>query len=73
MQVATGPVVGGKVVLQGDPLPRSTVVTLITREGGERFVVLRAFEAELLGSIVEADRAGSVPAGDIFRRLRRQA
>lgn len=39
MQVATGTVVGGKVVFEGDPLPEGAVVTILVREAEETFEV----------------------------------
>jgi hypothetical protein len=39
MQLATGTVVGGKVVVEGDPLPEGTVVTILARESDETFEV----------------------------------
>jgi hypothetical protein len=37
MQLATGTVVGGKVVVEGDPLPEGTIVTILARESDETF------------------------------------
>ena len=71
MQLATGTVVGGKIVIDGDPLPEGAVVTILAREEHETFVVPPEMEAELLESIAEADRGETISADELLRRLRR--
>lgn len=73
MQLTTGAVVGGKLVVEGDPLPEGTVVTILTRETDEPFAVPPELEAELLESTAEADRGDTIPADKLLSRLRRQA
>jgi hypothetical protein len=70
MVITSGRVVGGKIVVDGDPLPEGTSVTVLTREGDESFVLDAAAEAELLESIAEADRGDVVPADEVLRALR---
>ncbi|MBK9136597.1 MAG: hypothetical protein IPM15_20185 [Betaproteobacteria bacterium] len=70
MKVATGTVVGGKVVLQGEPLPEGMVVTVLAREAGDTFAVPAELEPELLASMEEADRGDTVPAEELIERLR---
>ena len=70
MVITSGRVVGGKVVVDGDPLPEGTTVTVLTREGDESFILDAAAEAELLESIAEGDRKDVVPADDVLRALR---
>jgi hypothetical protein len=70
MQLATGTVVGGKIVIEGEPLPEGTVVTILARENDETFFVPPELEAELLESMAEAERGETVPAGELLRRLR---
>jgi hypothetical protein len=72
MQLATGTVVGGKIVVQGDPLPDGTVVTILVRESTETFEVPPELEAELLESIAEAERGETVSAEKLLQRLRRR-
>jgi hypothetical protein len=72
MQLATGTVVGGKIVVQGDPLPDGTVVTILVRESTETFEVPPELEAELLESIAEAERGETVSAEELLQRLRRR-
>lgn len=71
MQVTTGIVVDGKVVVEGDPLPDGTVVTIIARDAEETFEVPPELEAELLESIAQADRGETLPADEVIERLRR--
>ncbi len=70
MVITSGRVVEGKIVVDGDPLPEGTTVTVLTREGDESFVLDAAAEAELLESIAEANRGDVVPAEDVLRALR---
>ena len=70
MVITSGRVVEGKIVVEGDPLPEGTTVTVLTREADESFVLDAAAEAELLESIAEANRGDVVPAEDVLRALR---
>jgi hypothetical protein len=70
MRITTGRVVGGKIVVDGEPLPDGAVVTVLAREPGETFEVDAADEAELLESMAEGDRGETVPAAEVLRRLR---
>jgi hypothetical protein len=71
MQVTIGIVVDGKVVVEGDPLPDGTVVTIIARDAEETFEVPPELEAELLESIAQADRGETISADEVIERLRR--
>ncbi len=73
MQLVTGTVVGGKVVVEGDPLPEGAVVTILAREADETFEVPPELEAELLESIAQADRGETISAEQMLERLRRIA
>jgi hypothetical protein len=73
MQLATGTVVDGKIVLQGEPLPNGTVVTVLARESNETFEVPPELEAELIESIAEAQRGETVSAEELLQRLRRRS
>ena len=70
MKVATGTVVGGKVVLQGEPLPEGMIVTVLAREAGDTFEISADLEPELVESLAEADRGETIPADELLRRLR---
>lgn len=71
MQLTTGTVVDGKVVLEGDPLLDGTVVTVLAREADETFEVPAELEAELLESIAQADLGETISAEELLARLRR--
>lgn len=70
MKVATGKVVEGRVVVEGEPLEEGATVTVLARESDERFEATAEQEAELLASIAEAERGETVPAGELLRELR---
>ena len=71
MQLATGTVIDGKVVLEGATLAEGTVVTVIARDSEETFDLPPELDAELAASIAEADRGETVTAAELFERLRR--
>jgi hypothetical protein len=73
MQLATGIVIDGKIVLEGTSLPEGTVVTVLARDSSEAFELPKELEAELAASIAEADRGEIVSAAELFERLRRIA
>ena len=71
MQIASGTIVGGKVIVEGLSLPEGTVVTILAR-GDEAAVRLPPDqEAELLEAIDDADREEGISADELFARLRR--
>ena len=73
MQLATGTGVAGKIVVEGEPLPDGTVVTILAREADETFEIPPELEADLLASMAEADRGETVPADEVLTRLRRKS
>ena len=71
MHIASGTIVGGKVVVEGLSLPEGTVVTVLAR-GDEAAVRLPPQqEAGLLEALDEADREEGISAEEMFVRLRR--
>ena len=70
MKLATGTVVGGKVVLEGQPFPDGMVVTVLAKESGDTFEVPADLEAELIESLAEADRGETITAEELLHRLR---
>jgi len=71
MKVATGRVVGGKVVLEGEPLAEGSVVTVVAREDEETFEVSAEEERALLEAIARADRGQVVSWEELREQLRR--
>src|SRR5712691_1149278 len=72
MQLATGTVAGGKIVVEGDPLPEGTVVTILARDEESPVKLTPAEEAELLDALDEADREEGISAEELFDRLRKR-
>jgi dihydroxyacetone kinase-like predicted kinase len=71
MQIASGIIVGGKVVVEGLSLPEGTVVTVLA-QGDEVAVKLAPKqEADLMDALDEADREEGISAEELFARLRR--
>ena len=56
MQVITGTVVDGRVVVQGAALPEGALVTVLTRGANESFTLSAEDEDELLEALAEIDR-----------------
>lgn len=71
MKVATGRVVGGKVVLEGEPLAEGAVVTVVARDDEDSFDVCAEEERGLLDAIAQADRGQVVTWDELREQLRR--
>ena len=72
MKIATGKVVGGKVVVEGVTLEEGASVTVLARDGDGGFTLSPEEEAELLLSIAEADRGETVSAEEVLAKLARR-
>lgn len=72
MKIATGRVVGGKVVVDGMPLDEGESVTVLARDGENGFTFSPEDEAELLLSIAEADRGETISAEEVLAKLARR-
>lgn len=71
MQLATGIVVNGKVVVDGLDLPEGTTVTILTRDNEPAVKLSSDEEAELLQALDEADAEEGISAEELFVRLQR--
>ena len=71
MQVTTGTVVGGKVVVEGVPLVEGSVVTVLSREPDTPFALTAEDEEELLAAISEIERGDFVSAEELLDSLRK--
>ena len=69
MQVATGTVVNGKVVLEGVPLAEGARVTVLTRGADESFSLTEAQEDALLASLDEIERGQYVSLEELIATL----
>ena len=72
MRVATGRVVDGKVLLEGEPLAEGAVVTVVARDDDDTFDVSPEEERALLEAIAQADR-GQVVSWEALREQLRRA
>ena len=70
MQVTTGTVVGGRVVVEGVPLVEGSLVAVLSREADEPLALSAEDEAELLAAMVEIDRGEFVSAEELLESLR---
>ena len=71
MKVATGTVVDGKVVVEGEALAEGSTVTVVLREDNETFELTSDDEAELLESIAAIERGEFISGEQLLERLRR--
>jgi len=71
MQIATGKVVAGQVVVEGLTLSEGEVVTVLTREAEAAVQLSPVEEEELLEAIAEADTGRTISAEELFSRLSR--
>ncbi len=69
MQVATGTVVNGKIVLEGVSLTEGAVVTVVTRGSDESFLLTEAQENELLAAMTEIERGEYVSLEELLQSL----
>lgn len=73
MQLTTGKVVDGKIVVEGAQLPEGAVVTIISSGAGERFSLTTEQEDQLLASIAEIERGESVTLEELVSALPKQS
>lgn len=69
MQVATGTVVNGKIVLEGVPLAEGAVVTVVSRGTDESFSLTTSQEDELIAAMAEIERGEYVSLENILKSL----
>lgn len=69
MQVATGTVVDGKIVVEGIPLAEGAVVAIVTRGADESFSLTEAQENELLAAMAEIERGEYVTLEELLQSL----
>jgi hypothetical protein len=69
MQIASGRVIDGRVVVVGE-LPEGVEVTLLALDGEETFEVDAELEAVLLESIAQGRRGETISAEALIREMR---
>lgn len=70
MQIVTGTVVQGKVILEGVSLPEGTVVTVLAKDPEASVRLPPALQAELDESLEEADREEGMSGDELLEKLR---
>lgn len=70
MKIATGTVVSGKIVVEGDPLPEGCTVTILAPNDNGFFELGPEEEGELLTAIAEADAGDVIDGVEFLRELR---
>ena len=71
MQIASGIIVGGKIVIERLSLPEGTAVTVLARGDEDAVRLQPQQEAELIDALDDADREEGISADELFARLRR--
>jgi len=69
MVMATGKVVDGKVVVDGDPLPEGITVAIYYEDEADDFHLSPEQLAQLDEAIAQADRGEGIPAEDVLSEL----
>jgi hypothetical protein len=69
MQIATGTVINGKLVLEGVPLLEGAVVTVLTRGADETFFLSETQENELLSAMAEIEQGEFVSLDELLKLL----
>lgn len=69
MRVATGKVVGAKVVIDGAPFEEGASVTVIAAADAETFELGPQDEATLLAAIAQANRGEVVDGAELMAKL----
>jgi hypothetical protein len=71
VRIATGKVVDGKVVVDGEPLDEGAVVTVVAADGEQTFRLSSDDEASLRIALAEADRGEGADADELLDDLAR--
>ncbi len=72
MQITTGTVVDGKVVVEGANLVEGSVVAVLSEDAEGSFTLSTEDEDELLAAVAEIERGGFVSAEDLLETLRKR-
>lgn len=71
MQVTTGTVVGGKIIVEGAPLVEGSLVAVLSRGPDEPFALSPGDENELLAAMAEIESGVFVSADEVLESLRK--
>jgi len=72
VRIASGKVVSGKVVVEGEPLTEGASVTVLAPDDDETFDLTPEEESQLLASIREAEQGRVVEASVVLREIGRR-
>lgn len=72
MQLVTGTVVEGKVVLSGVTLPEGALVTVLAQDAQPTVKLTAHLRAELEDALAEADREEGISADELFAKLKQR-
>ncbi len=68
MRITKGKVVGGQIVVEGDPLDEGSTVTILVSDEGA-FTLNSEDETALLQAISEADRGDLVDGDNVINKI----
>ena len=71
MQITTGTVVDGKIIVEGVPLIEGSVVAVLSREADEAFTLSSEDENELLAAMAEIERGEFATAENLLENLKK--
>ena len=71
MQIVTGTVVGGKIVLEGASLPEGTAVTVLAKDSEAAVRLSPSLQAEFEEALDEADREEGIAGEELLERLKK--
>ena len=72
MCIASGKVVSGKIVVEGEPLIEGSTVTVLAPDDDGTFDLTPEEESQLLASIREAEQGRVVEASAVLREIGRR-
>jgi hypothetical protein len=72
MQLVTGTVVEGKVVLSGVTLPEGALVTVLAQDAQPTVKLTSHLQAELEDALAEADSEEGISADELFAKLKQR-
>lgn len=73
MQIATGTVVDGKIVIEGVALTEGALVAVVTRGADERFELTADQEDELLAAMAEIENGDYLSLDQLLQSLPKRA
>ncbi len=72
MQLATGTVVEGKIVLSGVTLPEGAIVTVLAQDAQPSVKLPAHLQADLEDALAEADLEEGISADELFAKLKQR-